>query len=141
MILKNKDILELEFKKNSDIIFSIFAYHHIEDKEKAKYISQIKKALKNGGVLIFGEIYFNDKAQEQKYYDELYKAIPAFKKSPELQKFINQTANSKKCEFKVSKKFTEDLFKKNGFKKIDEKKIWPQDSNDEGMFIQVYTLS
>ena len=52
----NKDVLEVSFRKESDIVFSIFAYHHMPNDKKQIFINKIKDSLKDGGVLILTEI-------------------------------------------------------------------------------------
>jgi uncharacterized protein YjaG (DUF416 family) len=44
--LLNEDILGVLLHKESDLIFSIFAYHHVCDDRKLEYIQQIKNALR-----------------------------------------------------------------------------------------------
>jgi len=141
LILHHSDILNVKFKKECDIVFSIFAYHHIPDDRKKDYIFQIKSCLKKGSFLILGEIYFNNKEQCLNYYDKLYKSIPKKKQISGLKKFLQQTAKSDDFEFKVSKKFADTQFREYGFKLINEIKIWPKNSNSElGTFVQVYQL-
>jgi ubiquinone/menaquinone biosynthesis C-methylase UbiE len=54
--IQNIDILKTKFKKECDLVFSIFAYHHVEDDKKQQYIAQIKKSIKSGGILVLTEI-------------------------------------------------------------------------------------
>jgi len=136
----NKDILQVEFSKTSDLVLSVFAYHHIKDSDKSLYVNQIKNALKENGIVVLAEIFFNSKEKEESYYEELYQSIPDSNKSDELHKFLSQTAKSKDFEYKVSKKYTDEIFAKNGFKLLKEVKIWPPTSDDEGMYIQILGL-
>jgi len=141
IIVHHSDILDVQFQKECNLVFSVFAYHHIMDTKKTKYISQITNCLKKGGILIVAEIYFENKNQCVMYYDKLYKSIPKDKRISGLDTFLQQTAKSDDFEFKVSKKFADTQFKQYGFKLIDELKIWPKDSTSEiGTFVQVYQL-
>ncbi|PIN93552.1 hypothetical protein COU54_02635 [Candidatus Pacearchaeota archaeon CG10_big_fil_rev_8_21_14_0_10_31_24] len=137
----NTDILKARFDANCDLVLSIFAYHHVPDKDKSKYLSQVKKALKKGGILILTEIYFDNPQECLKYYRKLYESINKEKLIPGLKDFLEQTANSQDFEFKVSKKFADEQFLKEGFKKLAEKQIYPTDNSfgkGQGTFVQVY---
>ncbi len=136
----SNDILNVDFPSKSDIVISMFAYHHVPDDKKDLYISQIKKALRSKGLVFLGEIYSPNPKITIDYYKYLYDQIP--NKSPELEKFLNQTATSDNFEYKVSRKFAHDQFISAGFKLIEFKKIWPLDShfdnNDVGTFVEVW---
>lgn len=136
----NEDILKADIKHTYDIVFSVFSYHHIRDKEKEAYVKQVRKALKKTAHVILAEIYFNTKEHEERYYRELYEMTENQEKNDVLKAFLMQTAKSKNFEFKVSKEYAKDSFAKKGLKIIEEKKIWPDDLSDEGMFVQVLTL-
>jgi len=141
LVIHHNDILDVKLEKDCDMVFSIFAYHHIPDSRKPRYISQIKNCLKKGGILILAEIYFDKKSQCLEYYDKLLKKIPKNRKIAGLGKFLEQTAKSNGFEFKVSKKFADTQFKQHGFKLIEEIKIWPKGpDSDLGTFVQVYRL-
>lgn len=137
----NKNILEFKPKEKSDIILSIFAYHHIQDKEKEIYVKKIKESLNNNGILILTEIYLPTKELCLKYYNKLFNQIPKKKVIPGLKEFLKQTAESTDFEFKVSKDFADKQFEGARFTKIEEIKIWPLDTyfkKDIGTFVQVY---
>jgi ubiquinone/menaquinone biosynthesis C-methylase UbiE len=118
---KNENILTAILKKECDLVLSIFAYHHVEDKEKQKYVEQIKTALMTGGILVLTEIYLKDQDACIAYYKNLYNAIPSNKRIPGLKEFLLQTARSQDFEFKVTKEFADNQFTKSGFKKLEEK--------------------
>jgi ubiquinone/menaquinone biosynthesis C-methylase UbiE len=140
LVILHDNILNVTFEKECDIVFSIFAYHHIQDKNKIDYVNQIKKCLKKGGILILTEIFFDNKKQCLEYYDDLYESIPINCRVQGLKEFLKQTAESNDFEFKVSKKFSDSQFKENGFKLMEEIKVWPKNNNSHlGTFVQVYT--
>jgi len=137
----NKDILETNLWWESDLVLSIFAYHHITNNDKIKYVMKIKEALKKNGVVILTEIYLPNKESCTKYYNKLINEIPKDKFIPGLEEFLNQTAESDDFEFKVSKKFADNQFKENNFIKLEEVKIRPLDNTfeyDIWTFVQVY---
>ena len=141
--IQNKNILIAPLKKECDLVFSIFAYHHLEDKDKQKYIEQIKNSLKEGGILVLTEIYLKDQKEGVQYYDKLYGAIPSNKRISGLKEFLEQTAKSHDFEFKVAKDFADKQFRENEFKKLEETKIWPLDDSfdkNRGTFVQIYKL-
>lgn len=144
------DILNVNLKGEHDLVISMFAYHHVRDQDKAKYIEVAKDALKVGGILLLGEIYSPDKHATLKYYDFLLSCIDPKIRTPELQKFLNQTAVSDEFEYKVSQKFAHDQLISAGFKLIGGvDRIWPyptipQDvvfSKDVGTFVEVWKLT
>jgi putative AdoMet-dependent methyltransferase len=141
VVIYHSDILKADLNKEADIVLSIFAYHHISDKKKLKYISQIKNCLKTNGILILAEIYFENRSQRIKYYDMLYESISKNKRINGLDNFLKQTAKSENFEFKVSKCLADSQFKKLGFTLVKEVKIWPKNSvSNIGTFVQVYRL-
>lgn len=138
------DILKVKLKKEYNIVFSIFAYHHVKDKEKQKYISQIKSCLKPNGILILTEIFLKDKNQSIEYYSNLFNSISKDKVISGLKDFLEQTARSSDFEFKVTKEFADKQFKDNKFSLLEEVKIYPTDNSfksDVGTFVQVYRLN
>ena len=142
LVIKNEDILDVNFTKECGLVFSIFAYHHIRNKYKEKYIKQIVSCMQENGILILAEIYFENKEECVKYYDELFKNIPEKKRVAGLKKFLDQTARSEDFEFKVSKDFADNQFQKS-FEKLEEIKIYPKNGSKEyskGTFVQVYRL-
>ncbi len=139
----NNDILKIKPNPESDIVFSIFAYHHITNPKKKAYLNKVKESLKTGGILIFTEIFLPTKELCLKYYNKLLNEIPKNKIVPGLEVFLKQTAESNYFEFKVSKEFADKQLKESGFIKIEEIKIWPLDNSfekDIGTFVQVYKL-
>lgn len=139
------DILKVSLRSEHDAIISMFAYHHVPDEDKEKYIEVSKDALKIGGVLLLGEIYSPDKATTLAYYDYLLKNIPQNSKSSELEKFIMQTANSDRFEYKVSREFTHQQLISAGFVLRDGIKVWPLATDttfpeDVGTFVEVWEL-
>ncbi|MEK6928224.1 MAG: class I SAM-dependent methyltransferase [Nanoarchaeota archaeon] len=139
----NQDILKVKLDKEYNLVFSIFAYHHVKDEEKQKYITQIKNCLNKKGILILTEIYLKDKIQAKEYYSKLISEIPKEKTISGLKDFLTQTAESNDFEFKVSKNFADNQFESNGFRLLEEVKIYPLDNSfdeDVGTFVQVYQL-
>lgn len=137
------DILKVDFHAGADAVISMFAYHHVPDENKMDFISQAKDALKDGGLLFLGEIYSPGKTTTLEYYKYLYSSIP--KKSPELEQFLMQTAQSDHFEYKVAKKFADDQLKAAGFSLLESKMIWPTDSHfkdgNVGTFVEVWQRS
>ncbi|MEI6238299.1 MAG: class I SAM-dependent methyltransferase [bacterium] len=138
------DILNVELKGEHDLVISMFAYHHVRDQVKAKYIEIVKDALKVGGILLLGEIYSPDKQTTLAYYKHLIEAIPVNVRTPELEKFLKQTAESDDFEYKVSQKFAHDQLIAAGFSLLDSFKIWPKDNKftpDVGTFVEAWKLT
>lgn len=137
------DILKVNLKAEHDLVISMFAYHHVPDQDKQKYIEIVKDSLKVGGILLLGEIYSPDKQTTLAYYEHLLEVIPGDVKTPELEKFLRQTAESDEFEYKVSQKFAHDQLNAAGFKLIDNFKIWPKDNKftpDVGTFVEAWQL-
>ncbi len=137
------DILKVELPSDHDLVISMFAYHHVPDDQKEKYIEIAKGALKMGGLLLLGEIYSPDKQTTVKYYEHLLNSIPQRQRTPELEKFLRQTATSDHFEYKVSKGFAVTQLKNAGFTLLESVKIWPKDNafaNDVGTFVEVWKL-
>jgi ubiquinone/menaquinone biosynthesis C-methylase UbiE len=137
------DILTASLEKKYDAVIAMFAYHHVKDNDKAKFIEQIKSALKEDGIVILGEIYSPNRETVFKYYDELYNAVPDKDKGEELKNFLKQTAESGDFEFKVSRDFAHKQFVEAGFNLLESKRVWNGngafDANT-GMFIEVWKL-
>lgn len=137
------DILKVDLKGEHDLVISMFAYHHVPDQDKTKYLEVAKDALKIGGILLLGEIYSPDKQITLAYYEHLLQAIPERIRTPELEKFLRQTAESDEFEYKVSQKFAHDQLIAAGFELIDSIKIWPTDKRfgrDVGTYVEVWKL-
>jgi ubiquinone/menaquinone biosynthesis C-methylase UbiE len=138
-----QDILKVKLNKEYNLVFSIFAYHHIKDNEKQKYIKQVRRALQNKGILVLTEIFIKNKKETIEYYSRLFNQIPREKIIPGLKDFLDQTANSNDFEFKVSKEFADKQFKECGFKLLEEVRIYPKYNSfdkDGGTFVQVYQI-
>lgn len=138
------DILQVNLRGEHDLVISMFAYHHVPDEDKQKYIEITKDALKVGGILLLGEIYSPDKQTTLDYYEHLIAAIPERVRTPELEKFLRQTASSDHFEYKVSQKFAHDQLMTAGFKLVDSFKIWPTDKKftpDVGTFVEAWKLT
>jgi len=139
----NDDILKVSLPKIYDLVLAIFAYHHVPDSHKKLFVEKAKSALKPGGHLILAEMFFPDKKTVINYYESLIQNIPDEERLPGLEEFLMQTANSSNFEFKVSKDFCENQFLQEEFQKLEEVKIWPDDSrfdSDIGTFVQVYKM-
>ncbi len=137
------DILEAQVPNDNDAVISMFAYHHVTDDRKAKYISAAKAALKSGGILLLGEIYSPDKQTTLDYYEHLIRSIPGAEQNVPLQTFLRQTAQSDDFEYKVSRAFAHEQLKRAGFELIEAKKIWPTDDTfpiDIGTFVEVWRV-
>ncbi len=137
------DILKVDLKPEHDLVISMFAYHHVADGDKKKFIDVVKNALKNNGILLLGEIYSPDRSTTLAYYNHLLDHIPLDLKTPELQKFLQQTAESDDFEYKVSRVFAHKQLTQAGFKLLDEIKVWPIDqtfNRDVGTFVEVWKL-
>ncbi len=135
------DILKVNLKAEHDLVISMFAYHHVPDQDKQKYIEVAMSALKSGGILLLGEIYSPDKETTLAYYEHLLEAIPSDIRTMELQKFLRQTADSDDFEYKVSQKFAHNQLIAAGFKLLDSIKIWPTDktfAQDVGTFVEAW---
>jgi trans-aconitate methyltransferase len=134
----NKDIRQYRPSKEFDLVFSIFAYHHVPDSDKEAYIHTIEGALIQGGVLLLAEIFLRDKDSERAYYHALLETIPENEHTKNLESFLEQTANSTDFEFKVPKTFADSQFRERGFHLLEEQKIWPKTQDEEGTYVQVY---
>jgi ubiquinone/menaquinone biosynthesis C-methylase UbiE len=135
------DILRVKLKAEYDLVISMFAYHHVPDSDKERYIEIAKDALKDGGVLLLGEIFMPDKETTVRYYKELLDSIPAHIRTPQLETFLMQTAQSDDFEYKVSKQFAHSQLLKAGFVLLDSFKIWPKDNSqaeDVGTFVEAW---
>jgi putative AdoMet-dependent methyltransferase len=135
------DILKAQLAPEYDLVISMFAYHHVPDADKGKYIEVVKSALKPGGILLLGEIYSPDKNTTRAYYSHLLEAIPASERTPELETFLRQTAESEEFEYKVSRTFAHDQLRTAGFTLLHDTKIWPTDATfakDVGTFVEVW---
>jgi ubiquinone/menaquinone biosynthesis C-methylase UbiE len=135
------DVMDAPIQDHSyDLILSIFAYHHIVDDEKFKFLQRIRKALSPQAFLIVAEIYLPDQEKTESYYAHLLQAVPTEKRSDEFVEFLRQTAQSEDSEFKVGKNIAEEHVQQAGFKIVQEKKIWPTDAffpSEIGTFVQV----
>jgi len=135
-----EDTLKVAVKKEADIVFAIFAYHHLSDDKKASFIHKLQGAIKENGILVVAEIYL-PKAEIAKYYTYLYNSISESDKSSGLKEFLDETAQSSTEEFKVTKDFADRQFLAGHFKMVREEKIWPLDNslgNDAGTYVQVF---
>lgn len=135
------DILDVVLEEKYDLVISMFAYHHVKDADKIKYIEIAKNSLKAEGILILGEIYLPDRSTTLKYYDYLLNSIPSDLRAPELEKFLEQTAQSEDFEYKVSQEFAHSQLKNSGFNLLESVKIWPLDDSFEeniGTFVEVW---
>lgn len=138
------DVLGVDLKSEYDLVISMFAYHHVPDKDKAKYIEIVRNSIKPGGILLLGEIYSPDKQTTLAYYNHLIKSIPENDKTPELEKFLKQTAKSDDFEYKVSQKFAHDQLIAAGFSLLNSQKIWSKYSkfpDDFGTFTEVWEFA
>jgi len=137
----HSDILDINLVKEYDLILSVFAYHHVPDDKKEKYLKIALSGLKEDGLLILTEIYLPNQELTNDYYKKLLEEIS--NKNPLLEDFLNQTANSTNFEFKVSKEYADKQLKSLGFKEIVSIKIWPLDKTfDEnvGTFVQIFRV-
>lgn len=138
------DILKVSLKPENDVVISMFAYHHVPDADKEKFIENAKCALKKSGVVLLGEIYSPDEQTTLAYYEHLLESIAPRQRTPELEKFLRQTATSDQFEYKVSRTFAHEQFKAAGFELIQSVKVWPTDksfSDDVGTFVEVWQLN
>jgi ubiquinone/menaquinone biosynthesis C-methylase UbiE len=137
----NGDITKIMVEPRYDLVISMFAYHHVTDSLKNKYIEIAKNSLKPGGIVILGEIYSTDKATIMSYYKKLLDSIPEKERTDSLKDFLMQTASSEDFEYKVSREFACNQLISNGFKELEVKKIWPLDDDfekDIGTFVEVW---
>jgi cyclopropane fatty-acyl-phospholipid synthase-like methyltransferase len=135
--------LNTKLRSEYDVVISMFAYHHVPDTSKAKYIEIAKSALKKGGLLFLGEIYSPDKVTTLAYYEHLLNSIEPSLRTPELEKFLRQTAESDEFEYKVSQDFAHEQLNESGFTLFDSFKVWPMDkrfNSDVGTFVEVWKL-
>lgn len=138
------DILKVNLKPEHAAVISMFAYHHVPDKDKKKFIQNAKAALKKSGIVLLGEIYSPDKVTTLAYYEHLLNSIEPNLRTPELEKFLRQTAESDEFEYKVSREFAHKQLNECGFKLLDTFKVWPTDKKFEknvGTFVEVLQAS
>ncbi len=143
--VRRQDILTAKFAAEYDLVLSVFAYHHVPDKNKSQYLTIARDCLKPDGTLILTEIYLGTKSLCQRYYDALLDAIPVEKRTAGLEQFLRETAQSTDFEFKVHKQFADAQIQSLGLTIVDEKKIWPTIPmkdlpNDAGTFVQVIKI-
>ncbi|MEO6324603.1 MAG: class I SAM-dependent methyltransferase [Thermoanaerobaculia bacterium] len=134
-------VCDVTFESRADIVLASFAYHHVPDAMKARFIEQTKAALAPGGIVILGEIFLPDRVTTLRYYDHLYRSLPAASQTSTLRTFLDQTAASEDFEYKVTKSFADGQFIEAGLVRMTEEKIWPLDGSfdeDVGTFVQVY---
>lgn len=137
------DILKVNLKPEHDLVISMFAYHHVPDSDKNRFISVTKDALKPNGILLLGEIYSPDRPTTLAYYEHLLNSIQSYLRTPELEKFLKQTALSDDFEHKVSRDFAHKQLIEAGFKMLDEFKVWPSDetfNKDVGTFVEAWQI-
>lgn len=138
------NILEAPITMGYDCVLSLFAYHHVTDDQKQRFIDQVKRALNPAGIFVLGEIYMPDRPTTIAYYEKLIQSIPEEKRSVGLIAFLEQTARSMDFEFKIPKSFATNQLTSSGFTCIVEEKIWPNDDTlgkDAGTFIQIWKLT
>lgn len=134
----HSDIIDAKLQKEFDLVLSVFAYHHVSDDRKERYLRNVLDGLKEGGILILTEIYLPNHTTIINYYDKLLAEIPD--KNPALIKFLTETARSTNSEFKVSKEFADRQLSALSFKILETVKIWPLDDSfpqDVGTFVQI----
>lgn len=138
------DILKVDLHQEYDAIISMFSYHHVPNKDKNKYIEIVKKSLGTEGILLLGEIYSPDKETTLKYYNFLLNSISEQIRTPELERFLDQTAKSDDFEYKVSRQFTHNLLISAGFTLLEGSKVWPHESpfdSDVGTFVEIWKIT
>ena len=133
------DIVKVKLpKEKCDLVVSKFAYHHIPDSSKYKFVKQAWHCLKNRGVVIIADV-LTDNVNE--FYNKvLDETIKKHGEVPGLRKFLTEIRDSKDVEFKVSKEFADNQFKEQGFKIKEEVKVWPSDDSlgKNGVYVIVY---
>ncbi|MBI5077461.1 methyltransferase domain-containing protein [Candidatus Falkowbacteria bacterium] len=67
----HSDILEVKLEKEFDLVLSIFAYHHVTDNKKEKYLKVALSGLKENGFLVLTEIYSPNQDLTNQYYRKL----------------------------------------------------------------------
>ncbi len=133
------DILSVHLSSHADAVISMFAYHHVPDDSKLDYIKKMTEVLKKDGLLFLGEIYIPNKELTIKYYEQLYNSINH--KTPELKRFLMETAKSSHFEYKVKKAFADKQLFSANFSLLESKKIYPTDDSfdeDIGTFVEVW---
>jgi len=136
----HSDIIDIKLKKEFDLILLVFAYHHIPDDKKRKYLNIALDGLKENGLLVLTEIYLPNQYITKKYYEKLLEEIPV--KNLLLENFLQETADSTEFEFKVAKEFADKELKSLGFREIESIRIWPLDKTFDsniGTFVQIFT--
>lgn len=137
------DILKVQLKHEYDLVISMFAYHHVQDKDKSLYLQKAKSALRKGGILILGEIYMPDRETTLKYYKDLLKSVPKASRTPQLEQFLTETAQSSNFEYKVPMDFAVSQLTEEGFAPIKSIKVWPEDKSlpeGAGMYVEVWGM-
>jgi len=134
----DRDVRRYQAHRDFNVVFSIFAYHHMPDPDKGAYIGTIANSLVPNGFLVLAEIFFRSKTTEKAYYHQLLEAIGENDHWEELESFLEQTANSTDFEFKVPKGVADEQFREKGFHLVEEQKIWPKTQDEDGTYVQVY---
>lgn len=140
--IRLQDILDAELLPTSyDLVLSVFAYHHVRDADKQRYLSIAAEALRPGGTLVLTEIYLPTRADCVRYYDALLASVPAGSRPDGLARFLSETARSTEFEFKVPKGFADSQLAAAGFTLVGEERIWPVlDTDipaDQGTFVSL----
>lgn len=61
------EFLKIPFENSSfDLIVSTYAFHHLNDEEKALAIMEMKRVLRDNGKVIIGDLMFESKTKEKK---------------------------------------------------------------------------
>lgn len=120
----------------ADIIILSSAIHHIEDNFKEKFVKNVAKNIKDGGVVIICEDLlgsFSNKEEHDKRTIEFYgKKIVEIKtkklnsKLIEIVEDIVARGIEGNCEYKMSYRIFRELLAKNNLEVDKEHKVWPK---------------
>jgi len=142
-------------KDRFDIIIATSSYHHIQNKDKSKFLKNIKNKLNKNGVLIVYDKLIADYKNISKqmktgidFYGERICEMISSEKLNKLQLFslFNEMylTSVRVEEYKVSYDYFFKDLKKNGLKILEEVKTWPKkdvfDNKNVGDFVFVITL-
>lgn len=151
LVTENKDSRRYNPSDKFDFVFSSFSDHHIYFADKEKYLRNIARNLKDGGIVIVGDEFLRDHDEKDanarkealEAYHQHIIAIAKEQKFPALVKLEEIALESGLRgwgDFKTSCEHYKSLVEGAGFKIIHEQKVGPPDiDNIGGVYVYAFT--